>query len=56
MKTRGGGEKKIDSSNDSVSIQIFFFPLHPFSVEMQAASVIALFVESHNCDKEKLSK
>ena len=27
---------------------------HPFCVEMQAASIIALFIESHNCDKEKL--
>ena len=28
--------------------------LHPFCVEMQAASIIAMFIESHNCDKEKL--
>src|SRR4029434_6629958 len=27
---------------------------HPFCVEMQDASIIALFIESHNCDKEKL--
>ena len=32
----------------------FFFFKHPFCVEMQAASIIALFIESHNCDKEKL--
>ena len=32
----------------------FFFFTHSFCVEMQAASIIALFIESHNCDKENL--
>ena len=45
--SRGG--KKMDSS-----ISLDFFLTHSFCVEMQAASIIALFIESHNCDKEKL--
>src|SRR4029434_7179422 len=44
----------LDLEKFIIDFSIFFFFTHPFCVEMQAASIIALFIESHNCDKEKL--